>query len=282
MLDDPDPEVYTSVSNKLVSYGKDIIVNLENYWSDIPDELVQERIEQLLHKVYFIDVQDQLTTWAQKAKPDIFEAMLICSQYKYNNIDIAGVRKSFKAMYQSTWLELNNYLSPIEQVNVLSSVLYNMYKLKSFDLLPEHENCYFIHYVLENKNGNTYTLGALFLQLCELLDIPIYAVDVPGQFILAYYDTVYSYLNPLDKPIKKILFYIDPINGMVYTQNDVDAYLKKMNLDPQQTNYKRTLNNKEILLRYLKNLLNCYETNELINDKQKEILALIDIVKQGK
>jgi regulator of sirC expression with transglutaminase-like and TPR domain len=281
LLDDPDPVVYATVSEKLISYGPDIADNLESFWMNVPDLAVQERIEELLHRVFFIDIETQIKLWSQKSRPDLFEAMLICTKYKFNQVDINATRKTFKSIYQSTWLELNNYLSPIEQVNILSSIIHNMYKIKSNDLKPQFESSYFMDFVLENKQGNAFTIGAIYLQLCELLDIPIYATNIPNQFILAYYDTVYSFINPLENPVKKILFYIDPINGMVYTESDIEAYLKKIQHDEDVAQHQRILSAKEIMLRYLASLLSCYETNQLITVKQKEIIKLMDIIKDS-
>ena len=65
---------------------------------------------------------------------------------------------------------------------------------------------------------------------------------------------------------------------MVYTQSDVDAYLKKMNLPLHNELYQKPLNNKQFMKIYLQQLLKCYETEDLINEKEKELLQLIDVL----
>lgn len=42
LIDDPDEDVYKTVSEKLVSFGKEIIPNLEHLWENIHNEDLQE------------------------------------------------------------------------------------------------------------------------------------------------------------------------------------------------------------------------------------------------
>jgi regulator of sirC expression with transglutaminase-like and TPR domain len=278
LLDDPDEQVFLQVQQRLMKIGKAVIPNLEAHWEHNINELVQFRIEELIHAMNFEALKQQLVLWCGTSDKDLFEALIIASEYRYANPNIAATRRTMKSMYQSIWLEMNNYLSPMEQVNVLSSVLYNMYKITSDEAEPLQINHFFINNVLEQKIGNRYSIGIYYVHICKLLQIPIYVVQLPNQFLLAYYDYVFNYLSPTELPEEKILFYIEPTNGMVYTQNDVDAYLKKVNFNAADKQYMKPLSNKEILKVYFQQLLKCYESDDLINQKEKEILQLIDVL----
>ena len=63
LIDDPDEEVFSTVTERIVSLGHAIIPNLENLWETTPDESVQERIEMLIHKLHFRDLIEDFTTW---------------------------------------------------------------------------------------------------------------------------------------------------------------------------------------------------------------------------
>ena len=63
LIDDPDEEVFNSVSNRIVSFGRGIIPNLENLWETTAEETVQERIEMLIHKLHFRDLVEDFTNW---------------------------------------------------------------------------------------------------------------------------------------------------------------------------------------------------------------------------
>jgi len=63
LIDDPDEEVYTTVSEKIVGFGKAIIPNLENLWENTINESVQNRIEQLIHRLHFADLRTDFCDW---------------------------------------------------------------------------------------------------------------------------------------------------------------------------------------------------------------------------
>ena len=49
LIDDPDEEVFSAVTNRLVVYGKSIIPQLEYLWENTVLQPVQDRIEVLVH-----------------------------------------------------------------------------------------------------------------------------------------------------------------------------------------------------------------------------------------
>ena len=56
LMDDPDMEVFSTVSDRILSMGSTIIPNLEHLWETTPDEAVQERIELLIHRLHYCDL----------------------------------------------------------------------------------------------------------------------------------------------------------------------------------------------------------------------------------
>jgi Transglutaminase-like superfamily len=278
LLDDPDEVVFTSVKNKIMSFGKDILPNLEGFSETTNDGLLLTRIEEIIREVTFEEVLEKFELWTKKEHPELLEAMLIMNQYRFTDPKENETRKAIKTIYQSAWLEMNNYLAPMEQVNVLASIIYNMYRLQNIDINAENLNGFFISHLLSTKNGNVLSLNAVYLILCDLLSIPIKAINLPGQFLLGFIDTVYDYLSPTLEPQEKILFYIDASSGMVYTQSDVDAYLKKSNFPLKDPSYDVGMSNKEFMKLYLQTLLKSYATIDMINEKEKEILQLIEML----
>jgi len=276
LIDDPDDEVYDTVSEKILHYGRSIIPNLENLWEHTADQSLQERIEQLIHRVHFQDLQQELLEWSNSKHPEILRGAILVAKYQFPDLNIPALLAQFDQMRRNIWLELNNYLTPLEQVNVLNSILYNYYKLQGHELTEREPKHFFINQVLESKQGNSYTMGVLYLALCELLDIPIFAVEVPRQFIFAYIDTLYHFYNPDNEGIQQIQFFIDPLNGMVYTQRDVDTYLKKINAKDRDA-YLTPMVSRRVIFKMLEELCLCYKYKR---DEQKagEIQQLMNII----
>jgi len=63
LIDDPDDEVFSTVTERIISHGRSIIPNLENLWENSPDQHVQERIEWIIHKLHFRDLVEEFQNW---------------------------------------------------------------------------------------------------------------------------------------------------------------------------------------------------------------------------
>jgi len=276
LLDDPDSEVFETVSEKILNYGKSIIPNLENLWEHTEDEAVQERIELLIHRVHFQDLQHELLEWSRSKHPELLKGAIIVAKYQFPDLNVPALLAQFDQIRRNVWLELNNYLTPLEQVNVFNSILYNYYKLQGHEITEREPKYFFINQVLESRQGNSYTLGIIYLALCELLDIPVFAVEVPRQFIFAYIDTLYHFHSPDGEGVQQIQFFIDPLNGMVYTQKDVDTYLRKINAT-DRASYFTPLLSKRVIYKLLEELCLCYRYKRE-EAKADEIHQLMNIL----
>ena len=276
LIDDPDGEVFDTVAEKLLHYGREIIPNLEQLWEVTADEDVQERIEFLIHRVHFQNLQAEFLEWSKAKQPELLRGAILVAKYQFPDLNIPSILAQFDQIRRNIWLELNNYLTPLEQVNVLNSILYNYYKLQGHELTEREPKYFFINQVLESKQGNAYSLGVLYLALCELLDIPIFAVELPRQFVFAYIDTLHNFFSQEDEGIQQVQFYIDPLNGMVYTQKDVDVYLRKINASDRDQYFAPILA-KRVIYKMLEELALCYRYKRE-DEKADEIQQLMNIL----
>lgn len=276
LIDDPDGEVFDTVAEKLLNYGREIIPNLEQLWEVTADEDVQERIEFLIHRVHFQDLQAEFLEWSKAKQPELLRGAILVAKYQFPDLNIPSILAQFDQIRRNIWLELNNYLTPLEQVNVLNSILYNYYKLQGHELTEREPKYFFINQVLESKQGNAYSLGVLYLALCELLDIPIFAVELPRQFVFAYIDTLHNFFSQDDEGIQQVQFYIDPLNGMVYTQKDVDVYLRKINASDRD-HYFAPILARRVIYKMLEELALCYRYKRE-DEKADEIQQLMNIL----
>ena len=276
LMDDPDDEVYDTVASRLLNYGRDIIPSLEQLWENTGDESVQERIELLIHRVHFNDLQQEFMEWTRSEHPELLRGAILIARFQFPDLNVPAILAQFDQMRRNIWLEMNNYLTALEQVNVFNSILYNFYKLQGHELTERDPKFFFINQVMESKQGNPYSIGVLYLALCEILDVPIFAVDIPRQLIFAYIDTLHSFLSLDTEGVKQIQFYIDPISGMVYTQQDVDTYLRKINAHDKDL-YFAPLSNKRIIYKMMEELALCYRYRRE-DHKADEIQQLMQLL----
>jgi regulator of sirC expression with transglutaminase-like and TPR domain len=275
LIDDPDEDVYNTVSDRIISFGKAIIPNLENLWENTTNEEIQERIELLIHRLHFRDLTEDFTNW-KNGNADLLDGALLVAKYHYPEMQSTTVLQEIEKLRRNTWLELNSYLTPLEQINVVTSIFYNYYKQKGVEFAYDNPDDYLINKTLEGKKGNALSNGILYLILCELLDIPVKAINIPRQFILAYFDPQYDLLNPVGHSSEKIVFYIDPLNGQMYSHKDVENYFKRISVPPT-TSYFRQLNNKRIIQFLLEELAKCFD-NDRNRYKMDELLLLANLL----
>jgi regulator of sirC expression with transglutaminase-like and TPR domain len=275
LIDDPDEDVYSTVSNKLISFGKDIIPNLESLWEHSLSQEVQERIELMIHQLHFSELVADFDTWKIQ-KGSLLEGALLVARYHYPDMQREQVEKDLEKLRRNIWLELNNYLTPFEQTNIVNSIFYSYYKLQGKEIAYNEPENFFINKTLETKKGNAISIGILYLVLCQLLDIPVRAINIPKQFLLAYVDTQHDLTHPHAHNSDKIKFYIDPLNGQIYSHKDVENYFKRIAVPPT-TSYFKELSNKRIIQFLLQELSNCFD-DELNRYKMKELLSLAKLL----
>ena len=273
LIDDPDDEVFNTVSSRIISIGANIIPNLEHLWETTPDESVQERIELLIHRLHYCDLVQEFSRWKSLPEPDLLAGALLVSKFQYPDLNVSNVLQDVEKMRRNIWLELNSYLTPLEQTNVLTTILYNYYHLKGTELNHEEPNDFLLNKVLDAKRGNSISNGILYLVLCDLLDIPIRAVHIPRQFILAYFDVDNGQWDKLPaNPSHRIQFYIDPMSGQVFTQKDVETYFRRISV-PATASFFRPLSNVRIVQVLLEEFAKCFE-NDRHYYKYDELMQL--------
>ncbi|HYC40269.1 MAG TPA: transglutaminase family protein [Chitinophagaceae bacterium] len=262
LIDDPDQEVFDVVSQKIVDYGKPIIPNLEHLWETTPDEATQERIELLIHRLHYRDLAEDLRQWSVSGHHDLMLGALLVSKFHYPDLATTPVLQEIEKIRRNIWLELNNYLTPLEQINIVTSILYSYYGLKGGEINYKETNEFLLHKTLETKRGNQISNGILYILLCELLDIPVKAIHIPKQFIVAYFRPGYSQ-EDLPNPSNKIEFFIDPSSGQVFTHQDVESYFRRISVPPVGT-YFKPLSNKKVIQQLLEEFSKCFD-----NDKDR-------------
>jgi len=275
LIDDPDQDVFDAVSEKIVDYGKPIIANLEHLWETTPEEHTQERIELLIHRLHYRDLAEDFRQWNISGHHDLMLGALLVAKFQYPDLSTSPVLIEIEKIRRNIWLELNNYLTPLEQINIVTSILYSYYGLKGGETNYTEPNEFLLHKTLQAKRGNQVSNGVLYLILSELLDIPVRAIHLPKQFVIAYFKPGYSEEN-LPDPYHKIEFFIDPASGQVFTHQDVESYFKRIAVHPINSYFKPQMN-KQVIIQLLEEFSKCFDSDKE-KYKQKELMQLASML----
>ena len=272
LLDDPDNQIYEHVHEKLLGYGIEVIAYLETAFEQAFDAVQQERIANLVHEIQFGSLKSDLKLWHQSGAFDLLQGILIVNRYQYPDLDEQKVINQIETIKRDIWIQMMNEASPKEQIKLINHVFYNIYGFSgntSNHLDPQNS---FLSQVLETKKGNQISLAIIYSIIAQKLDIPVYGVNLPQHFILAYLDE--SMENEFEG---NILFYINAFNkGFIFGRRDVDMFLKQLNLKFDKQFYE-PCSNTDIIKRVIRNLISAYE-NLGSADKVVELNELLGIL----
>jgi hypothetical protein len=84
----------------------------------------------LIHKLHYHDLTEDFQHWKNSSYQDLLTASLLVAKFQYPELVTTPVLQEVEKLRRNIWLELNSYLTPLEQVNVVTSILYNYYGLK--------------------------------------------------------------------------------------------------------------------------------------------------------
>ena len=276
LIDDPDEEVYSTVSEKIVGYGNPIIPNLEHLWETTPNEGIQERIEMIIHRLHFTDLFADFTEWKDSAYHDLLFGALLVAKFQYPDLQTSQTLQEIEKIRRNIWLELNSFLTPLEQANVLSSIIYNFYHLKGVEVNYTNPDDFFIHKVLACKKGNMITNGILYQVMCDQLDINAKIINIPKQCIIAFFNSEYDHTNFVGNPINQIHFFVDATNGQAYSHNDIENYFKKISV-PLTASYFKPLPHKRVIQILLQEIAKCFDSPSS-DYKMHELLELVNLL----
>ncbi len=258
LLDEPDHKVYGQIKGKIFSYGLDAIPTLESTWENSFDNLIQKRSLDLIHEIQFENTYIDLNKWAHFQFHDLLKGFILVSKYNYPDLDEDLILKKVSAIIQDVWLEINSDLTGLEKVRVINHIFFDIHHFRGNKKNFYSPDNFFINNLLDTKLGNPLSLGLLYLIVCQSLKIPVYGINLPKHFILAYVDS-----NSIKKDLavsqSDVLFYLNPFNkGTVFTKNEVDLYIKQMKLQ-EDNSYYTPSNHLVIINRLLEDLIYSYE-----------------------
>lgn len=264
LLDDPDMEIFNQVQQQLITSGPEVIPQLEASWESSFDPLSQTRIENIIHKIQFDLVQNDLQIWALQNNDDLLEGLLTINRYQYPNLDENAIHYQLAELRRNAWFQLMYEMSPLEKVKLLNNIIFREFGLSGNTTNYHDPQNSFLHKVLETKKGNPISLACIYSIIAQKLDIPIYGINLPKHFIVAY----------IDEEHESPLFYINVFNrGQVMKHDDIYSFLKQLNLPPKEE-YTLPCSNIAIIKRVLRNLMTAYDNLGNI-EKREEVNTLL-------
>lgn len=253
LLDDSDQEVFHHIEDRLVQMGREVIPMLEDAWSSAFDAVLQSRIEHIVHKIQFETLLEDIKLWLHSSEHDLLEGAILVARYQYPDLDEDKIRNQVSQIRKEIWLELNENLTSLESINVMNHILFNRLNFSGNTANYHAPANSYINCVLESHKGNPLALCIIYQVIAQQLGLPVYGVNLPEHFILGFMD------QPDETAKNNVLFYINAFSkGSIFGRQDIDQFIKRLNLDPQE-NYYQPCSHRDMIQRMIRNLTFSYQ-----------------------
>ena len=258
LLEDDDEETYKLIFPQIMSMGEDLMPFVLDAEERSIHPVLTSRLKEIYAELNLQSSIKDLTDWKLHNSRNLYQGLTILAKYQYPNIELRKVSEIINKIRQDLWLEVNDNLTALEKVRIINHLFFDVYKFRGDTkeyYAPENS---FINDILMRKKGNPLNLSAIYSIIAQSVNIPIYGVNLPRNYMLVYVEKLYS--KPLSTfQSNDVLFYINPFNrGEIHSQNDIFNYLRRINI-PTEEQYYLPCSNIVTLSRSLNNLINIYK-----------------------
>jgi regulator of sirC expression with transglutaminase-like and TPR domain len=273
LLDEPDENAFVRIREKIFSFGQEAIPVLENAWENSFEGIVQERIEGIVKKIQQDILLFEFSDWIKLGSTDLLKGFLLVSRSQYPDLDQENITIRIEQMKMDAWLELNDNLTALENIKVLNHIIFDLHNFDGNKINIHAPQNSYINTLLETRKGSPLTLGMLYLIIAQKLNVPVYGVNLPQHFILAY-------TTEIVKPIpdeNDVLFYINPFNkGAIFTRREIELFIRQLKVKPVESFF-APCTNIEIIKRLINNLKFSYERSGQ-QDKIDDLETLLNLM----
>lgn len=268
LTDEPDENLYSEIAKNIMYFGATAIPLLKKNLGRNIGYIQKERIESLIYNIENHIIINKIQQWKNNGASNILEPCLLLGKHRFPHTDWSMLTFQLMLMVEQIDQELNRTITPLEQIKVINHIIYNINNINGNISTLKNPDFYYINTLFETRIGNPLSIGILYISVAQRLNIPIYGIDLPQHFVLAYIKD-----NIKMPKAEDVLFYINPFNkGIILTKNEILHYLKGLGIKPENKHFS-PMNNIQIINKLLRTLI---ETCSRAGDyKQAQELTLL-------
>jgi regulator of sirC expression with transglutaminase-like and TPR domain len=264
LIDDDNEFIFQNVRDKFLSYGKEAMPFLKDYFnSDNP--AIAERSKEIYELINYKFVHKKLRDLSYKEN-FLEEASFAIASYEYPETDY----DNYKMILDKMAIDLNekidakytDFVTVYDKVKMLNDYFFHekVFKGNTKDYY-DPDNSY-LNRVIDRRTGIPITLSIVYMLIAGRIGIKFYGVNIPNHFIIKYKDDIDE-------------FFIDVFNfGVIISKSEALNFLKQFGIyekDFDNLPFLQNAEDKNIIYRIFANLINVYEKEP--NEKKVEQLT---------
>jgi hypothetical protein len=267
LIEDPDPQVYDQVKNELILIGEPALYSLENAskTNDFGPEF-KSRIFSVINKIHNNALKNELIQWVKSEEKDLLLGSIIVSKHHDTDLEDSYVHETIQTLRRAIWLEFNDYQTSFEQIKIFNRIFFGVSHFECLNKDSYSPDEIDISRVLESKKGAPFTIGLIYSIIAQSLDLPVYGVNLPNSFVLAFMDYNQSNFIINQQNDFGVLFYINPkAFGEILDAREIGDFLTSRNLNPDRSHFE-PCSNSSIIKRMIEDLMLSFQ---YIGDEQR-------------
>jgi len=268
LIDDPDQLVYEQVRAEIIKAGASALPKLHDLldFEKLSAEYI-ERVQSLMQDLHFSGIMENLEAWCLSSGKDLLQGLHIITTFQFPELNFESLSSQVHILERKIWLEVNRRMTAFEIVERMNIMWYSNIGLtveRTQNATPYQT---FLNTVMEDLSGTPLSTGLIYSIVAQRLNLPVYGVNFPGQFVLAYIDEyrIHKLIEPLGTG--GVLFYLLPIDsGKVLIRRQLDEVLLQKRIPPVRE-YFEPCSHSSLLILYLDELIQVYQRynrNELV------------------
>ncbi len=261
LLDEPDEKIFDTVGKKIIEYGTEAVPVLEDAWGYMTGKIELKRAEELIEQIRLENAFHQLEKWANGASDNLLEAFALISVFHQPDAPADALIEPVQKIYRDLWLEMNDELTALEKIRVVNHIFFDVYRFEGRQNEVADIHTYMLDNLLRTQRGNPFSLALLYLIVTQKLGLPVFGVNLPHHFILAYMDDT-QLIKPVNNYIEnEVLFYVNPFNrGTVFRKSEIELFIKQLNIKMQDSFF-LPCDNLTVVRRFLNEIMIIYQKN---------------------
>jgi len=268
LLGDEDNKIVKTAQAKLLEIGPAAVPELRSRYEGQP-LTIKVRLREIINQLQPRDLADnfrKLESEEVKNNLDLEEALFTIARVGYPNLKCDFYRQELDRLSCRIGKELSRW-QVIDEHTIVDAVIDTIFRKNEFR--GDTQDYYnpqnsFINRVIDRKMGSPILLSALVLLISRRLGLPFRAVGMPAHCILSY-------------PGESDPIFVDPFyGGKIITRDDCYEFLTGAGFGFVEE-YLEPINDKELVIRILRNLINVYHRQHN-NSRVQELRTYLAIV----
>lgn len=257
LIEDPDENVFQQIRKEIIHSGVKTIPLLENSLRENDYGLLfQERIEELISEIQNESNIQELKDWKSSEEKDLLKGAIIIAKFCSPHLDEKKIYATVNSIHNAIWLEVSENMTCFEQIHTFNKVFFQDYGFYGDIKTPLSVENSMINRVVETKKGNPLSLSLLYSVIAQRLNLPIYGVKLPNQFVLTYAPSTKMEIWELKQKGLEGAFYINAFSqGEIFDKKEIKRFLKTVH-QSERPEFFEPCPNSSIIKQMLKNLAN--------------------------